>query len=274
MLIVCDGMLRSGSALQYNLVCSLLEKMRPCVRHGRFDTEEEWLALPDLSDWLQDTVTYHVFKGPQKSEVKWQRARDGLVRILYIHRDIRDIAVAAKYKWGLTGDGLLEMLDRAVKSYETMENAGAFGAPWFLHQRYEDVFSNTRGAVWEIARFLEVTPTQEIVEEVVRECSVEAMVTVSRSKVLFVNWVMRSALGSMAVAIKRVLPPPLNGSWGLRKRMLRVFPKSESRTMIAYAHIEPTRGVPGAWRHQLDKHEQDVITARYKDYLIRAGYFL
>ena len=129
-------------------------------------------------------------------------------------------------------------------------------------------------AVREIARFLEVTPTQEIVEEVVRECSLETMLNISRSKVLFINWVMRSALGNMAVAIKRVLPPPLNGSWGLHKAMLRVFPKNESHTMIAYAHIEPTRGVPGAWRTQLDKEEQQDITGQYKDYLMRAGYYL
>lgn len=272
MLICCDGMLRSGSGLQYNLVCSLLEKMGSCVRHGRLDTEKEWLSQPVLA-WAQDSETYHVVKSatfvyPRKLQI----ARDGLARICYIHRDIRDVAVAAKYKWGATGDSLLELLDRAVSSYEALEKAGAFGMPWLLHQRYEDVFKDTRGAVWYIARFLEVTPSQEIVEEVVMQCSLEKMLPISRSKVLLFNYFMRRTMGNAAGFVKKFLPPPLNESWGLRKVYLKLFPKVDGRTVIAHRHIEPTRGVPGAWRSQLDKEEQEVITARYKDYLIRAGY--
>jgi hypothetical protein len=224
-----------------------------------------------MLEWAQDRKTYHVVKSGRFPQ-ELQMARDGLARLCYIHRDIRDVGVAAKYKWGLTGEALLEMLDRAVDSYETLENAGAFGMSWLLHQRYEDVFTNTRAAVWDIAQFLEVAPSQEMVEEVVKQCSLEVMEPISKSKVLLFNHVMREGLGTVAKAVKRVLPPPLNGSWRLRKVYLKLFPKVEQHTLIAYAHIEPTRGVPGAWSEQLDKHEQEVITARYKDYLARAGY--
>ena len=61
MLICCDGMLRSGSAFQYNLLCSLLEKTALCERHGRIEREEEWLAAP-VFDWARDNRVYHVAK--------------------------------------------------------------------------------------------------------------------------------------------------------------------------------------------------------------------
>ena len=269
-LICCDGMIRSGSAFQYNLVCALLEKMGSCVRHGRLEREEEWLSAPVL-EWAQDSNSFHVAKCARFPQ-EFQMARDGLARICYIQRDIRDVAVAAKYKWGLTGDGLLELLDRAVMTYQVLTEAGAFGTPWLLHQRYEDVYRDTAGAIWEIAQFLEVDPSPEIVEEVVKDCSLEVMVPISRSKPLLVNYVLRSDLARAANAIKRVLPPPLNGSWGLRKSMLRVLPKVEQRTLMAHRHIEPTRGEPGAWRDQLDENEQELITAQYQDYLNQAGY--
>lgn len=59
-LICCDGMLRSGSAFQYNLVCSLLAKMGPCVRHGRLEREEESSA--PVFEWAQDSNSFHVAK--------------------------------------------------------------------------------------------------------------------------------------------------------------------------------------------------------------------
>jgi hypothetical protein len=205
---------------------------------------------------------------------KLKLARDGHTRIFYVHRDIRDVAVAAKFKWGLAGDELFVMLDRAVASYETLETAEAFGQPWLLHQKYEDVFLHTTEAVWEIARFLELAPSQETVEEVIRDCSMETMYAHSRSKYLYFNRTMTGSLGSIANVIKKFLPAPLNESWGLRKIYMGLFPKVTKRSAIAYDHIEPTRGVPGVWRDQLDKEEQELITARYEGYLLRAGYLM
>jgi len=270
MLICCNGTLRSGSALQYNLVCSLLEKVGSCVRHGRQETEKQLLSQP-VQAWAQDRNAYHVIKSAGY-QVEFQLARDGLMQMCYIHRDIRDIAVAAKFKWGLTGDSLLEMLDRAIASYENMEKAGAFGMSWLLHQRYENVYTNTKEAVWEIAQFLEVRPSQEIVEAVVRECSLESMETISKSKALGANQLLRNNLGKMAKLVKKVLPPPLNGSWGLRKLYMNLFPKTEKHTCISYGHIESSRGVPGAWQQELSLEEQEVIINRYKDYLMRCSY--
>ena len=104
MLVFCSGMLRSGSAFQYNLVSSVLERVGSCVRHGRWEPKARF-SNKELLKWAKDPKTYHVVKGARyPEEFKW--ARDGMAKMFYIHRDLRDVAVAVKYKWMLEGDPL------------------------------------------------------------------------------------------------------------------------------------------------------------------------
>jgi len=260
MLVVCAGMIRSGSTLQYNLICSLLEKMGSCEKHGTFDAGAEWLSVPALTIWAKDSERFHVIKDhglhsanirPQEQEM----VRDGLVRICYTYRDVRDVAASAKEFWGAREDRLFQMLDQALSIYENLQEI-----PGVLHQRYEELVGDLPRAVRDIAQFLGCMPTPELIEEVVRECSLETMETLSQHPVLRV-----------ARMVKRVLPFSLNGSrmGGLRK-LLRKYDKDS--LLGARKHISSTRGAIGTWRNKLTRKEQEVITARYKKYLIRAGY--
>ena len=113
MLIFCSGMLRSGSAFQFNLVCSLLEKTSICVRHGRWERENdkftkggvggyEKFTKKQIENWANDKKTFHVIKsGSSPRRVLLCQKR--FSKNIYINRDMWDIAVAAKYKWGLKG---------------------------------------------------------------------------------------------------------------------------------------------------------------------------
>ena len=196
-----------------------------------------------------------------------------MAKIFYIHRDLRDVAVAAKYKWALEGDKLIEMLDRALGSYETMEEAKAFGMAWCLRQRYEDVFTNTEEAVREIAHFLGINPSSEAVDQVINDCSIEKMETITRSRFLAFNYRVRNhILGFMVKFIKGILPSSMSISFKrFRKYYLMLLPKVDQHTCMALRHIEPTKGVPGAWRLILTQEEQELIGTRYQNYFKRTG---
>lgn len=272
MLVFCNGMLRSGSGFQYNLVCSVLEKMGPCVRHGRWEPKQKFTKL-QLKKWANDHEVYHVVASGRNPE-EFELAHQGLAKMCYINRDLRDVAVAAKYKWKMAGDELLVILDRAISGYEVMEEMDAFGMPWCLHQKYENVFTNTFGAVKEIADFLEISPSREVIEEVIKDCSMDIMYPISQSKFLMSRKITLDFLGRVANGIKRFLPPPLNGSWGLRRMYLFILPKYHARTIMSPRHIEPSKGIPGAWKQQLDQSEQRKISERYQKYLNKEGYSL
>ena len=79
-------------------------------------------------------------------------------------------------------------------------------------------------------------------------------------------------LGWIANIIKKFLPPPYNKSWKLRKYYLWALPKVDKKTLIAPKHIEPTKGVPGAWKSILSNEEIKQITDRYSDYLKKEKY--
>lgn len=268
-LVICSGMLRSGSSLQFNLVSALLENMGLGIRHGEgYDSDEEWFAHPELETWAQDPNQYHVVKRVIRHH-ELEKVKDGWVRICYIYRDIRDVAASAKERWGLRDgwDRHFRQLDDAVRVYDTMHEM-----PRVLRQRYEVVIKDYRGAIREIARFLGIEASEDVIERVVEQCSLEAMIPISNSKSLIVRHHVLNALGRAAQRMKRFLPPPLNSSWRLRKFYLKLFPKRDPKTKIGPGHISSTLGAIGTWRQKLEKDEQEIITARYKSWLIRAGY--
>ncbi len=271
MLVFCSGMLRSGSAFQFNLVCSLLEKTSVCVRHGRWERGYEKYTQEQLEEWANDKKTFHLIKSGRHPE-EFYYAKKGLAKILYINRDLRDVAVAAKYKWGLKGSDLIVMLDRAESGYKEMLDNDAFNKKWCLHQRYEDVFSNTNAAIRQMSGFMGVNPSEKIIQEIIEECSINNMLKISTSRVLRIKEIILRTLGRIANIIKKFLPPPYNKTWKLRKYYLWLLPKVDEKTVIAPKHIEPTKGAPGAWKKILDKEEIKTITERYINYLKEEKY--
>lgn len=266
-------MIRSGSAYQYNLVCSLLEKCSVCVRHGRWEPKEEFSEFTpnQLYKWANDRSCFHVIKSG-RYPIEFELARKGLAKITYINRDIRDIAVAAKYKWKLSGKELTIILDRAISGYQVMKEEDAFNQEWCLKQKYEDVYLNGYDAIQDISSFLGIYTSDKIIKEVLSECAIENMITVGRSKTLRLKQITLRILGSVANQIKKFLPHPYNKSWKLRKYYLHFLPKVDSKTVIAPRHIEPTKGIPGAWKERLSQEEVVSIENRYKDYLFSEEY--
>jgi len=139
---------------------------------------------------------------------------------------MRDVALAAKFKWGLKGSDLINMLDRAESSYKDMIENKAFGNDWCLHQKYETVFYDNHKAVEQIAEFLGVHPNEEIIKEVIEQCSINNMLKISQSKTLTLKGIILLNLGRVALIIKKFLPPPFNKSWKLRKYYLWLLPNS------------------------------------------------
>lgn len=273
MLVFCSGMLRSGSAFQYNLVCSILEKTTSCVRHGRWERRYEKITQEQLEKWAYDKNTYHIIKSG-RHPWEFYYAKKGLAKIIYINRDIRDVALAAKFKWGLKGAKLFEMLDRADLSYKVMLENDSFNNKWCLHQRYEKVFYNNIEAIEQISKFFEVKLSKKNIIEIIEECSIDNMLKISNSKVLRFQKFVLNFLGRIANLIKKFLPPPYNKSWKLRKYYLPILPKVDAKTMVAPRHIEPSKGIPGAWRKGLSSEEIKTINERYKNYLIKENYLI
>lgn len=113
MLAVCNGMPRSGSTLQYNIIRHLVERRdcgkgngywppRRCARHRR-----------QIQQWRNDDgwqiIKMHGIHAPL-----FARLRTKDVCLLYIYRDLRDVAKSMRRIWGYDDERILVALDKAV----------------------------------------------------------------------------------------------------------------------------------------------------------------
>lgn len=163
MLVVCNGMLRSGSTLQYNFVRTLLERTSRGAGAGHAEPAE--IDDCQLAIWTaSETMT--VIKMHNIDSRVVSLAMDNKATICYIYRDLRHVAASIRRKWNPPWPEILTRLDEAVASFETLTNM-----PEVLVQRYESVLASEVNCVQQISEHLglEVTPGESA--EVVRLCS-------------------------------------------------------------------------------------------------------
>jgi hypothetical protein len=162
--IYCAGMLRSASTWQYNVAADLLEGCGVAERGG-FVTGDR--ALEErIATGRSLVVKLH-----RPCDLALEDARRG-AKVLYIHRDLRDVAASAMRVRRFT---LEEMLGTGV-----LDNARRFREIWtalpaVLVQRYEDVLADPAAGVAEIAAFLGLGVPRERIEAVTRANGIDAM---------------------------------------------------------------------------------------------------
>jgi len=266
MLVVCNGMMRAGSTLQYNLARSLVEKIGTGTGEGYFDNGQ--LAPPEgeFTLWAKDT-RHHVIKMHDVHPEVARLTANDVVRICYIYRDIRDVAASAKYMWDYEGESLNWALDTAIATYyqlQTME--------YVLWQRYEDVVSDLSAAVVTIADFLGLDAPQFIVAEIVEECSLDTAQRVMK------EFSLVDRMHHFAEKRARRMPEPLRlllRRTGVRYLFRKIVPYVniyDERSLLIPGHVSTQAGAVGVWHTALEKQEIEAITERYKEWLIRAGY--
>lgn len=251
MLIVCNGMVRSGSTLQYNLVRGLAEKCGAGVGKGFFTIPQLDSVESDLFHWGTDPFLY-VIKMHNLHPRIAQMASDDLARICYIYRDIRDVTVSAKRKFGYSGDRLYDVLDQAVAVYYEMRSVQ--GVLW---QRYEEVIRDLPTAVHTVTNFLSLHPSQDTTTVVAEECSLESV----RKSAEQLRGGLIAKLYSLQSLLQHIgIPIAILGE------------NYDRRTLLHPDHISESAGAIGMWRTELDRQELNVITERYGKWLADAGY--
>lgn len=165
MLIVCNGMMRSGSTLQYNLVRLLISQNRNGIAHGFFEAKD--LDTNLIEKWANSNKI-HLLKTHDLHPSISELALGGTnhVMILYIYRDIRDIAMSAmrvfKYE---TKASLYVSLDVAIDTDIKIRKLDCA-----IIERYEDFVINTHDAVSRYADLLGLNVTDCDIEQVVMQC--------------------------------------------------------------------------------------------------------
>ncbi len=262
MLVLCVGMKRSGSTLQYNLARSLVEST-DSLEGGYILSMAPEQRSKLFHEYATDSKLCVVKSHTMPAEAAALPADQ--VRFCYIYRDIRDVAVSIRAKEGLTGEKLLAYLDTCIDDYHEIMRANPV-----LKQKYEDVMADTPAAIRELADFLAVPVDDQLVQQINEQYSIETALSKQKPS-------LRSAVRSILVPLSRAVGGK-DGlrKWGAPRWLLRHVhmprAKIDSRTELHADHISKDKGACGLWRTSLPKKDIEVISRRYADWLTEVGY--
>lgn len=240
MLIIANGMLRSGSTLQYNLAAKIIETVRPLNRvgflgdFGKPEVRQKLDALKVGKGW-SILKTHELPLEPD--------FYDDNVRVIFSYRDVRDIAASIKKKWGYPFEQILADIDAMIE----IERAFA-DLPNVLVQSYDNLYDDLPSATREIAQFFSVPLTTTNISQISGSLSVDA----SKKR------------------IEARLKNPVTRLLGRVVGRLRVDPI----TQMHDNHISASNGRDGDWVNQFDAAERDELERRYSAWLAQRGYAL
>jgi len=256
MLVVCNGMIRAGSTLQYNVVRGILEATGAGGGHGNFEHADE--SQEDLADSIpRDIIVVAKTHGvPPSMPGHLRDSLEGL-RVCYIFRDLRDVAVSARRKFGWTYEQLMGHLDIAVHRYSVMREFRDQSN--VLGQRYEDVTSDLPTTVRQCAEFVGLDIDDETRAHIAEDVSIPSAQAVMKT--------VRSQLEAGLLGL-----PPDRVREARRQMRSRSLLAYDSATQLHWNHISPNEGRSGTWREHLSAAHAAAIETRYRDYFDDAGY--
>lgn len=245
MLLICNGMVRSGSTLQYNLVRSLVEVRGLGEGVGFFSPDQA--HSHNLAELASDE-RFYVLKTHET--VSCDLVNDlGVQNFLffYIYRDLRDVAVSLKNKLNCGGEDLIQRLDHAVALSKAIQCY-----PNLLSQRYEYVYTNLHGAIAQQAKHIGLKMTTESIDRIAATCSIKNIGKSARRRTSKLNKVARRVFSTIGV----------KGS------------EYNRQTLLHSNHISEGEGQVGAWQSALSSAEKSIITERYSSWLAKYSYKL
>ena len=149
-------MARSGSTLQYQIVCEIIESLGLGTTMG-------WMQVPDkkLLDNLEN-ITFRsdkflVIKSHDFSTQVKTLVEAGKVKVVYIYRDLRDVVVSLANKFSKSTEVAISRLGNQLNNYYLWT-----GIDKTMVSRYENMANDLYNEVLKTANYLEVKVNSDL----------------------------------------------------------------------------------------------------------------
>ena len=253
MLVVCAGMIRSGSTLQYNMARCLVEVMSAGSGQGFYEDPCTKETQRQFRLWSEDEA-FHVVKVHRIPSNLAEMSEANSIRICYIFRDIRDVAASLKNMLKCKEESLVNMLDEAITVYYKMLEMKPV-----LWQKYEEVVPDVSASLSKVAGFLGLAPSEETLNKVAEMCSLVKSKKASN--------MLSLGLAAKGRSVLRKL--------GVPESVVTRFcstPGYDKETLLHPRHISKNMGASGVWEEALSQEEIGIIQARYTAWLTKENY--
>lgn len=267
MLIICNGMPRSGSTLQYNIAKNIIE-MRGVGKAEGFFFEEQLVANKEIfEEWGRDSV-FHVIKIHQALPYAAKFDRNGISKTLYIYRDLRDVAVSIKRMFSLDGQALYASLKKAVDNYYQIVSYNLL-----LKQKYEDVILDLRRCVIDVAKFLEIDLCEDDILKICGECNIDTVAEIATTVNKSPGYAFKHAVLNFGkkMKLKNILLS-IGISPNVVFKLRKFLSETDKNTLLHQNHISPERGKAGVWEAALTAEEVATIQDHFRDWFLKENY--
>ena len=268
LLVVCNGMARGGSTLQYTLVRALLDATVGCAVHGDISPNSnhvQFVPHENLFEWAA-SPDYHVVKIHTAHPRAAELLEGGRAKFCYIYRDLRDVAVSRQAAFGERGAVLLASLRKSEGEYYHLRDLRHGFPDHFLWHRYEDTTGDLLGAVRDAATLLSLPLTDEIAATVAGACSVDAAKKACddhRGRLVAKVQAVREENPRLAAEYLQAI-----GRGTVTQSIMEI----DNDSLLLYNHVSAHRGASGVWDKHLSPAARDEITAQHEQWLRETGY--
>lgn len=232
--ILCCGMRRSASTLQYNIVSNLLEISNNGISLGFYENDVIEDAIKEhLNDKGYVAIKTHLF-----SPMAYDLYKQNRLKIVFSIRDIRDIFVSSMHKWY---NGKFWHTYNPTYNKQLMKDYGDWTQFNNRHQkRYEDIVTDLEREILDIADYLNINIDRKLAIELA-------------DKLTFKN-------------IKKELR-----NIDFQKEGVRI-PAGiyDKKTLLHKDHLHS--GKTEQWREELSSYEIATIQREWKSWLIDNNY--
>jgi hypothetical protein len=235
----------------------MVEELNVGVAHGGFDYTEE-VSYDSLAAVLHVTPL-HVIKVHDYVAEIVELVHRGRGKITYIHRDIRDVAVSLRRRRLFALPAIVRRFDVIIATYCSLRDT--VDPELMLTQKYRDVATDIPSAARELAQFLGLAASEDLIAQVAEECSLENARAITRG--------LRQKLDDK---LRQLGPNSAEGRELRRQVRAKKHTNMNIEWILNYDHISRDGGTSGVWKTQLNAHEQDVLTERYRWWLVETGY--
>jgi len=165
MIVICCGMMRSASTLQYQIVVELGQRLASVEPLGYILPEQ----FSEIVTKNRSRSGFVVLKSHAFLEESRELLRHNDALGIYAYRDIRDVIVSLMRMQGVSfnklGTGILYVLLEQYVVWTSQHNV--------LVSQYEGIVNDTTAEVLRIANHMQLSCTHDLAEEIAQKFSLE-----------------------------------------------------------------------------------------------------
>jgi len=262
--VLCIGMKRSGSTLQYNLSKLLLENQFKTKTFGYIHGRDLSKKLSNEDMLKANFLEYIILKCHNPP---WKVGSQFLEnhKILYIYRDLRAVYFSMKIRQNYSLDEFILEMKKSLDLYSNYEKDSRV-----FVQKYEDVFLNNKDALLDISKYLQVKVNDNLITKILKLVSIENLKNNHSFFKKIITFIYRFLINTVPkkfiIFFKKIPFVP---------KMISIFRKfitPNSDNLMYTDHVSKFKGNPTIWKDKLSTDEISRIEIEFNGWLKEHGY--